>query len=134
MTQDKIVAHYLDNRVIKGYSPDFMLGKDLFHLVLKDVPEGSDPFTVNVRELKAVFFVKHFMGNPKYRDKKEFDPNEPVKGRKIKVVFTDGEVFVGTSQDYQPGQPGFFVFPADPQSNIIRCFVVSASAQAVSFI
>jgi hypothetical protein len=134
MIQNKIVVHYQDGRVMKGFTSDFMPNKDIFHLVPMDIPPGSLPLPVSVPESKAVFFVKDFKGNPQYQDKKEFDSTKPAMGRKIKVVFKDGELLAGTTQGYQPGRPGFFVFPVDQQSNIDRCFVVSAATKSVSFV
>ncbi len=134
MNQNKVVVRYLDGRVLKGSTTDFMPNKDSFHLTPSDSKLGAQIHTVNVKECKAVFFVKEFMGKPGYQDKKEFPSDKTAGGRKIKVVFKDREVLVGTTQGYQPGRPGFFLFPADPQSNIERCFVVAAAAQEISFI
>ena len=133
MIQNKIVVRYQDGRVLKGFTRDFLPNKDLFHLSPMDAPE-SKPQEVRIPELKAVFFVKDFMGNPQYKARQEFDPSRPVIGRKIRVVFRDGETLVGTTQGYEPGRPGFFLIPADSQSNNERCFVVSAATQEVSFV
>ena len=130
MIQNKVVARYQDGRVLKGYTGDFLPNKEVFHLTLKDDRE-SRPIEVHVAELKAVFFVKDFVGNAKYNDVKEYHPTKPVIGRKIRVVFKDGEILLGTTQGYQPSRTGFFVFPADPQSNNERCFVVSAATREV---
>ena len=134
MIQNKIVVRFQDGRLMKGFTNDFFPNKDLFHLVPMEAPPGSKPLDVRIPELKAVFFVKEFGGNPQYKDKQEFDLTKPVMGRKIQVTFKDGETLLGTTQGYQPGRPGFFVAPADPQSNIERCFVVSAAAQEVKFV
>jgi len=87
-----------------------------------------------MQELKAVFFVKTFEGNPGYNKKKEFEADKTVIGRKIRVIFKDGEVLVGTTQGYQPNRPGFFIQIVDPQSNNERCFIISAATQEVSLI
>ncbi len=133
MIQNKIVARYQDGRVIKGFTQDFMPNKESFHLLPIDALPESKPILISLRELKAVFFVKDFTGNSQYQDSKTIDPQKPVVGRKIKVEFKDGEILVGTTQGYQPGRPGFFIFSADPQSNIERCFVITASTNQVSF-
>lgn len=133
MVQNKIVVRYQDGQLKKGFTNDFFPNKDLFHLVPMDAPPGSKPEDVRIPELKAVFFVKEFVGNPTYKDRAEFDPTKPVLGRKIQVTFKDGEVLLGTTQGYQPGRPGFFIVPADPQSNIERCFVVTAATKEVKF-
>lgn len=132
--QHKIVVRYLDGRIVKGTSADFMPNKDLFHIVPLDAPLGKKPLEIIARELKAVFFVRDYDGNAQYKEAKEFSPDRPVAGRKIKVVFKDEELLVGTTQGYQPGRPGFFVFPADTQSNIERCYVVSTAVKEVSLL
>ena len=55
-------------------------------------------------------------------------------GRKISVLFQDGELMVGTTQGYQPDRSGFFIVPADSRSNIERCFVITKAAKEVKFI
>lgn len=134
MIQNKIVVRYQDGRVSKGYTNNFMPNKEVFHLVPLDAPAGSKPLDIYVNVLKAVFFVKDFTGNSQYQEKKTFDTTKPVVGKKIKVVFRDGEELIGTTQGYQPGRPGFFLFPADPQSNLERVFVFSAATRAVMFV
>ncbi len=131
MLQNKIVARYQDGRVIKGFTSDFMPGKNMLHLSVFGAQPDSKPIPVSVQELKAIFFVKDFTGNPAYQDRREFDPDKPVAGRKIKVIFKDGELLVGTTQGYQPGRVGFFVFPVDPKSNNDRCFVVSPATKGI---
>jgi hypothetical protein len=134
MRQSKIVVRYRDGRVLKGFTRDFMPNKELFHLLLMDAPPTDHPIAVSFRELKAVFFVKNFTGDSQYQDKKTFDPARPIPGRKIRVVFKDRETLIGTTLGYDPGRPGFFIVPSDPDSNIDHCFVISAATQEVSFV
>jgi hypothetical protein len=134
MIQNKIVARYQDGSIMKGVTNDFMPAKDVFHLAPVDGPSGAKTVAVSMNQLKAVFFVKDYTGNAEYHEKREFDPDKPAPGRKIKVIFKDGEILVGTTQGYQPGRPGFFVVPSDPKSNCDRCFVVSAAAREISFV
>ena len=96
-------------------------------------PEGgARPVKVLVSDLKAVFFVKSLIGNAAYDERKEF--GGPVQGRKVQVTFKDGEVLVGSTQGYQADRPGFFLVPADPQSNNDRIYVVARAVQTVSFL
>jgi hypothetical protein len=129
---NKVVVHFHDGGILKGFTNDFLPAKDIFHLSDASGPPEARPWEIRVAELKALFFVKDFAGAGERHRGNEF--TRPTPGRKIKVVFKDGEVLVGTTQGYQPGRPGFFVVPADPTSNNDRCFVVSASAQEVSFL
>ena len=130
---NKIVARYADGRMVKGTTVDFFPTKDLFHVSIADA-DGTRLVEVSLKELKALFFVRDFSGNPDHTPKNEFDPTKPTPGRKLKVVFKDGEVLVGTTTGYQPGRPGFFIVPADTSANTERCYVVTASTQEVSFI
>lgn len=90
--------------------------------------------TVKVADLKAVFFVKDFAGNPGYNELKTFGEARLPQGRRIQVEFKDGEVLVGTTTGYQPGRVGFFLVPADPKSNNDRCFVVAGAVKEVKFL
>ncbi|MGO9137727.1 MAG: DUF6982 domain-containing protein [Syntrophales bacterium] len=134
MIQNKIVVRYQDGRISKGVTSDFFPDKDVFHLLPVNTLPDAKPITVSVQELKAVFFVKTFEGNREYKDKKDLEADKAVAGRKIRVIFKDGEVLVGTTHGYQPGRPGFFIHIVDPQSNNERCFVISVATQEVSFI
>jgi hypothetical protein len=133
MIQNKIVVRYLDGRIVKGVTADFMPNKEFFHVTPLGAQAGEAGQLVNIKECKAIFFVKDYQGDSSRRDMEDFQEGKAVVGRKIKVVFNDSEAIVGTTQGYQPGRPGFFLFPADPKSNIDRCFVVAASAKSIAF-
>jgi uncharacterized protein DUF6982 len=131
---NRVVAHYQDGHLVKGVTNDFLPAKERFHVVPMDAPPGSKPLEILVADLKALFFVKDFAGSPEHKESDQFDPGKPAPGRKIRVVFKDGETLVGSTQGYQPGRPGFFLIPADLQSNNERCFVVAAATKEVSFL
>lgn len=131
MYQNKIVVRYADGRLHKGSTVDLVPNKESFHVMLAGEAPDSKPPKIRVADLKAVFFVRDFAGNPYYVDKKEFMPGNPILGRKIKVLFKDGELMVGTTNAYHPSCSGFFVSPADLQSNIKRCFVVTKATNHI---
>ncbi len=131
---NKVVARYVDGRVVKGATADFFPNKQTFHVSLADAPPGTKPVEIKTADLKALFFVKDLEGDPDYVERKEFDPSRPPIGRPIRVEFNDGEVLVGTTTGYQPGRPGFFIVPADPEWNNDRCYVVTAATRDVSFL
>lgn len=130
---NKVVARFADGHVIKGMTADFFPAKDSFHVDVNGSVE-TDPLEVHMNELKALFFVKDFAGDPTYRERKTFDPAHPPAGRQIRVEFLDGEVLVGTTTGYQRSRPGFFVVPADPDTNNERCYVVTAATRDVAFL
>jgi small nuclear ribonucleoprotein (snRNP)-like protein len=134
MIQNKVVVRYQNGEVHKGQTNDFLPTKPVFHLSLIDAPPGTPPLTVQINGVKAIFFVKDFAGNRERKNVQEFPTEKPVIGRKIRVIFHDGETLVGTTQGYDPTRPGFFIIPADAGSNNDRCFVITSATKEVSFI
>jgi hypothetical protein len=130
MEPTKVVLRFKDGRVLKGFTQDFFPHKDRFHLFLIDKPPGL-PIEVFMKELKAVFAVRDFVGNSRYAERKTYLAEEKPPGLKIEVTFADGEVLVGSTLGYDLKRLGFFVFPADPDSNNIRTFVVSSGVGSV---
>ena len=129
-----IVVRYVDGRVAKGTTTNFFPTKERFNLFPDEGVPGTRTQEILLSDLKAVFFVNDLAGSPAHDERNQFNPSKPVFGRKIKVVFKDGEVVVGTTQGYQPGRLGFFVVPADEESNNSRCFIVTAATNQVSLL
>ena len=131
MEQVKVVIRFADGRIVKGYTNDFFPKKPAFHV-------GSGPsdkgVQVSVQDLKAVFFVRDFEGNPDYDESKVFPEGRSVQGRKVQVTFKDGETLTGAVLGYDPNRPGFFMIPPDERSNNLRVFVVSAAVNKFDFL
>jgi hypothetical protein len=127
----KVVVRYADGKVIKGYTQDFFPNKDRFHLQPQQKSTGQDTQQVLVKDLKAIFFVRDFGGNPTYDERRQFADSDKPQGRKMEIIFKDGEKIVGSTLGYEPNRPGFFIHPADDKSNNIRVFVVQAFVDKV---
>ena len=132
--ENRVVARFLDGRTVKGTTMDFLPTKDVFHVVDASAPAGTAPVEIHTRQLKALFFVKDLAGNPQRDKQAPSGPPRPSVGRKIRVVYKDGEVLTGTTTGYQPGRPGFFIEPDDPDSNEERCYVLSAAAKEITLL
>src|SRR6187549_3567981 len=102
MNPSKVVVRYSNGKVVKGQTSDFLPNKDYFTLEPSDVTAGSKSMQVFVKDLKALFFVKTYTGDPKRKESNQFDPKKPAIGKKIKVVFKDGEELVGTTTVFHP--------------------------------
>ncbi len=131
---NKIVARFRDGRVLKGSTSNFVPTKDTFHVAQVGAEPGTTSVLVQVKDLKAIFFVKDFVGHPEYHSTNEFEGTPAATSRRIKVVFFDNEVLAGTTQGYQPGRPGFFMVPADQGTNIERCYVVAAATTEITLL
>jgi hypothetical protein len=125
-----VVARYRNGQVVKGYTRDFFPDRPLFHVLPKG---GQATVPVRTAELKGVFFVHDLLGNRLHNKGRRFPAVDqgPQTGRRIAVLFEDGELLVGYAQTYGPEKAGFFVFPADPRSNNIRVYVLRAATKQV---
>lgn len=122
---DKVVARYLDGRLVKGVSFDVSTAKPSCHVTTPD----QGVVKVNLADLKALFFVKDLVGNPAYDEVKAVEPGDPrTRGaRKLEIRFRDGEVMVVLAAGYSDERPYFFVVPADPNANATRILVNRAA-------
>jgi len=124
--QNKVVVHLVDGRILKGTTADFFPNKEVFHL---QVREQSENLEIRVATLKAVYFVKTFEGRPEYNEKSNVERSGC--GRKVTIYFKDGETQFGYTQGYAANRPGFFVFPADPESNNDRIYIMMAATSRI---
>jgi uncharacterized protein DUF6982 len=125
-----VVARFLDGRVLKGKTNDFLPARPTFHVVPAD---GGHVVAVHVQDLKALFFVRSLTGDSLRADLRGFlaGAGETTLGRKIAVLFADGELVCGYVQSWAPDRAVFFVTPADPNSNNHRVFVIAASTREI---
>jgi hypothetical protein len=135
MEQIKVILRFLDGRVLKGYTQDFNQTRLSFHFQ-KNTPENSSDksMLIDVKDLKALFFVKSFEGHKEYDERKEFITGDLAQGRKVEVTFVDGEIAQGSTVGYDPQRPGFFLLPVDKESNNIRIFVVATAVKNFRFL
>ena len=130
----KVIMRFSNGRLIKGYTSDFFPNKPVFRVRPADADPKDAGIEVFVKELKAVFFVKDFAGNPEYQERKDFDGSRQSVGRRMEVTFSDGEVLVGSTMGHDPKRAGFFLYPADPGSNALRVFVISAAVNRFRYL
>jgi hypothetical protein len=128
----KVVLHYANGTVLKGFTQNFSPTRKDFHF--HPVNSDNGPIKVSVNDLKGVFFVKDFAGNAQYRERNGYAEGDPLAGRKVEVKFIDGEMMVGSTLCYESNRSGFFIFPADSNSNNIKAFIVNSSVIKVEYL
>jgi hypothetical protein len=134
MERVKVVVRYPNNRLLKGYTFNFNPDSPQIDIFPAAAGPAGEAIKVITNELKAIFFVRDFEGNPGYTERRAVPEGERPAGRKVEVTFRDGEVLLGTTMGYDPGRLGFFVFPIDPQSNNLRVFVVNRATRTVRYV
>lgn len=128
---NKIVAHFRDGHLLKGTTNDFSPVKPTFHVHETDAAHAARE--VSIVDLKALFFVKTYEGDPSH-ERDDTGTGPAGAGRRIEVTFLDGEVMVGCTSGYSPQKPGFFVVPVDAGGNNERVFVVNAAVSKVRWL
>lgn len=134
MEPAKIIARFRDGDMAKGYSRNFFPNKPSFHISEDGSMASSDAEELFVEDLKAVFFVKAFEGNPEYEERKTYNEGEKSQGRKVEVTFVDGEKMQGSVLGYNANQQGFFLFPVDPRSNNDRTFIINDAVKEFRYL
>ncbi len=118
--EQKIVVHMRAGKIHKGITQDFDPELDSFHVLPAE--GGGVPIRVRVAEMKALFWVRDYLGNRKFVARRDFAEVED-SGRRAVVVFEDGEEVWGTLEGGNRDGAGFFLRPADRQDNNVRMFV-----------
>ena len=129
----KVVAATLEGQRIRGFIFDFSPLKERCRIFPSERAHADEAHEIDMRKLKAMFFIKEFTepGGEKV------NPSEfagVVHGRKIQVTFSDGELLMGSTEGYAPNRLGFFLFPANSNSNILRVFVINTNVKEVKWI
>ena len=129
---NKVVVGFLNGGRTKGYVYDFSALNESFNLLPQEDPLQGQEIKVALKDLKAVFFVWEFAGNPEDHD--SLHTGAPMGGRTIEVTFTDGEKIVGRTEGHSLQPIGFFLYPANPKGNNIRIFVVTRNTRQVRLV
>ncbi len=131
-SRNKAIVAFLDGRRLKGYIYNFSAQKDSFRLFLEQDAARRNGTDVQMKDLKAIFFARDFVGNSEYTESQELTTQN--QGRKAEVTFRDGEKLAGTTDAYNPQKVGFFLVPADPRSNNLRVFVITKNATQIRWL
>ena len=129
----KAVVKYQNGEIIKGWVEEFRPDRDSFTLFPLIEYSEEDRIEINFNSLKAVFFVKDFVGDKNYKKVRSFNVVLKItpSQRKLIVNFLDGEHLYGTSHSYGRYKVGFFVYPIDPKDNSERIFVIHKAVESV---
>jgi len=130
----KIIARYLDGTILKGTTHNFQTTGAPFHLLPSGYGSSAKPTVVDIKKVKAIFFVDNFEGKPAYQERKKFNHSDTPQGRRVEIKFIDGESLAGAVSQYSPLALGFFLFPVDRDSNNQKVFVVNSSVKDVIFL
>jgi hypothetical protein len=121
-TYKKVVVRRLDHGLIKGFvdSTSYLRPNGIQML-----DRDGRTVLIPLAEIKGVFFVRDFDGNPQRSERKLFQSRPRLAGLWVQMTFKDKEVLEGLlpSNLVELSPEGFLVTPADLYSNNLRIFV-----------
>lgn len=124
-----VVARLQDGTMVKGRTFDVDPTRPQFHV---RQPDGV-VVRVEMKDLKALFFVRSLEGDPGHNENLEPNPGDP-RGRGANVLalrFADGEIIVGMTIGDPTNRPFFYLTPVDPASNNRRMLVNRAAVESI---
>lgn len=125
--EQKIVVHMTDGAIHKGVTQDFSPTAGVFHILPAE--GGGVPLRVRVTSMKAMFWVKDYLGNRDFVARRDFDPSRQPEGRRAILTFRDGETIWGMVTEDDAQAPGFLFVPADEADNNIKIFVIRTAVK-----
>jgi uncharacterized protein DUF6982 len=134
----RMVIRLTDGSLAKGFSHDFVPGKDVFHLQTVHADGGLGELqAIRLEEVHAIFYVRDFAFGRTKRYTPENAPWEPpapptAGARRLKVTCVWGEVLEGLCYGYDDDRPGFFLFVIEPVERTFNLERAFFTRQAVS--
>lgn len=127
---NQVVARFIDGRLIKGTSLDVDPAKAACHIRTRD----GAIYTVELIELKALFFVKSLAGNATHDEAMELETADRRQfgSALVELTFADGERMIGLTNRANPSGEFFFVLPVDSRSNNIRILVNRSALKSIA--
>ena len=81
--------------------------------------DASGPLAIQPQNVKAIFVVRSFQGDPKRKDLRFYGNGPAVGNTWVEVQFKDGEIIEGFIENSVQHllEAGFWLRPSDPRSN-----------------
>jgi len=139
---EKVVLRFNSGALLKGQLLDFSPERD--RLVFKKT-SAKGKVSINIQELKAIFFVKSYKGKSNYQEQKAYTARDTYN-KKVFVKFKDGESLTGYLEGPIPWEKGFFlsskkmklkgffILPTDKDSNNSKIFIINSSVRDVTVV
>lgn len=121
-THKQVVVRKLDKGLVKGFvDPASYLTLNGIEVLDREGRLVSIP----LEEIKAIFFVREFDGNPQHPERKVFHGRPRLVGLWVRMTFKDKEVLEGLLPNnlLEIDPLGFFVTPPDLYSNNLKMHI-----------
>jgi len=130
-TTKKVYVRCSDGKLIEGYvSPHAYLRREGAEVL----DRSAEAVTVPYGNIRAIYFVREFEGEPEASHQKTFHSRPKLNGLWVRLEFRGGEIFEGIlSNDLLlVGEYGITVTPPDPHANAQKIFVPRQALEKVT--
>jgi hypothetical protein len=123
----KVVLRGRDGKTTNGFAYPAEL-KDKVKFLSRQGKQTEIPLA----DLKAVFFVRDFQGDPEYRPVAFLGKTPLSEKLWVRIRFMDGEILEGKVQNSAEllTEAGFYLWPSDPDTNNESVFVVKSAVRS----
>jgi Family of unknown function (DUF6982) len=121
----KVVIHTRKHDIHRGFSKKEFIGDKV-----RILDENGKESTYPLQDLKAVFFVKEFDGDPAYDEVLFLRKEKPRPWLWVHIEFEDGEIIEGrikNNEEIIMDSNGFFIWFSDEFANSESVYVVKTS-------
>ncbi len=131
-TLSKVIVRTRDGKVYRGFSGHGYIDSSSVTVIGRD---GENTKYAH-RDLKAVFFVKNFKGDPTYKTLKFLNKSPGKKWVWMRVRFSDGEIFEGRAKNDSSlfDGPGLWLWPSDEDDNNEALFAIRKTIERIEIL
>ncbi len=110
----KVVVRLKDGEVLAGFAARDEIREDF-----RILDRRGKPKNFQLKEVKALFFVKDFQGDPEYQEIRFLNRKQGSDAVWVRIRFGDGETLEGRVENnlHLVAAPGFFLWPSDSETN-----------------
>ena len=120
-TRKRVVIRKLDKGLVKGFvNPGAYLGQEI-----EVLDREGRLVRIPLSEIKGVFFVRDFEGNPDRAERKVFRSRPRLAGLWVRMTFRDNEILEALLPNnlLELDPLGYLVTPPDVYSNNLKIFI-----------
>lgn len=124
----KVVIRLTDGKVHPGFCRQEDVTDESVRIILRDGKEKH----FSLKDIKGVFFVKDFKGDPEYQPVKFLGKQSGRSSVLVRIQFEDEEVIEGLVRDHMALllSPGFYLWPTDENTNNGLIYIVKQAVKS----
>ncbi len=131
MFEARVVVRYMNGQILAGWGDQFFPMET--EIMVKD--QLDEIHRIPLNQVKLVCFVKQFVSDSSITHRSTSKViYDAIPGKTVEMVFTDGEKMSAKASLNTIPKGGFFVTPANPNSNNVSMYVNKGALKSFRFL